>query len=1224
MTTLADLYEEVDSKVLTIRAVVDGISLPIPPRSAEWSFRRSVVPTLRFTISNPPPAFVVEGAKVNLFVGFDGLVAPVFAGQIESVTLTHEGCQVHCTGMSRALDIPYRRQVVTIDNTSATVAVTSLLTAAGLTYYFVDLPAWQIGTPDVVSIEFQSYAEAVNLIAEVDGSPWWEMPDGQVRVELRDPIPAASWFREYFSGQLTGTTYSQPSEVTNAAARPRIRGASLLKLLNLVRNRVTVRGRTDPDVGDPFEATAQALSPWVTTPPTYIDFYLNNELLQSQTKVTETAVRHLGLQNRLQHQLQLSIDGDPEIFVGATVKVIDPNYTGISARFVVEGYTSRLADTDFSTTLDLRGGLGAGTTPQVAPVAAFIWKTDQSLKLNQVIPASAGIVFSFDGGPSKDFDGQIVSYAWSDTEGNVGSGRFFTVAYNPATVTSVTVTLTVTDNDGLTDSISRTITIEESSADDPLAAAVIAVAAENWGLLSIDGGMTWIDKAAAADLLLSGPVIAVSLNTGPGAWGFFPGLPTAPVEDMRQVMFGAGFSDLSFSDDDLDSVVSLLAITVNHVRPRSVAGGVPALFDVRSFGNIAPAFAPGQSPRLYCWLAGLDGGQVGIYVCDQRDGGDPMSLNSWGGGRLDLAYNAYPVRRVKPFIGAIGGDTAVPDSVWRIMSFNNFNVSWQDGSKEPFSISINFAAVKPNIDGALLAAILAAGAGHAAVDALFAPQIAPPKVRPIILFESGVEPRCWVADDLYDHTWSPVTGLPVGVNGVCLATGTTAADGTRDNFLVVLANGIVYSVDNTTLVATALDTAPSLLNDLRWENGFENVYIGAADDGVVKSIDGCVNVDYIRPHAVLGITWPATADARRIDWIAQPPSSSPSGKLYVAARQTVGTNAYYGFNGADWVQKATPTPVSTQNLRRLEAEVLAHGIGSPTDPAVTAPRASLDNGESWSDLTHPSAGSQPRMLAIDANNRWWAIVHDTVPVPDESRIYYSDDQGSSWTLARTVSGITQTGHIAPHPTDGNKLVASWATGAGAIRIEVSTDGGATWTTQSPAGGSPTIEPCLLRLSTGRLIVAYARTGANGHKIDICDDIETGAPPTLTNKVSVGGYSGARPLIKQAGINGPIFVYFKRTALSQGTLYRSLNQGDSFELCGGDLPDGGLATIGFAGMAYDIATDTFFFQQSNGPTWRLTTAATRDITAVVEADWEQIGTVSTGSGINGNDVLALKS
>lgn len=76
--------------------------------------------------------------------------------------------------------------------------------------------------------------------------------------------------------------------------------------------------------------------------------------------------------------------------------------------------------------------------------------------------ATVGEEITFDGSKSYDPDGTIVSYHWEFGDGSSGEGMTVTHAYSEPG--SYTVTLTVTDDGGLTGSDTAIITVEEASA----------------------------------------------------------------------------------------------------------------------------------------------------------------------------------------------------------------------------------------------------------------------------------------------------------------------------------------------------------------------------------------------------------------------------------------------------------------------------------------------------------------------------------------------------------------------------------------------------------------------------------------------------------------------------------------------------------------------------------------------------------------------------------------
>jgi PKD repeat protein len=85
------------------------------------------------------------------------------------------------------------------------------------------------------------------------------------------------------------------------------------------------------------------------------------------------------------------------------------------------------------------------------PIAEFGWTPHEPIVDENV---------TFDGSPSfaPSTNGYIVTYQWSLGDGNVATGKNFTYAYHNSG--SYTVTLTVTDNNGLTGSVTHTIDVQ--------------------------------------------------------------------------------------------------------------------------------------------------------------------------------------------------------------------------------------------------------------------------------------------------------------------------------------------------------------------------------------------------------------------------------------------------------------------------------------------------------------------------------------------------------------------------------------------------------------------------------------------------------------------------------------------------------------------------------------------------------------------------------------------
>jgi len=118
------------------------------------------------------------------------------------------------------------------------------------------------------------------------------------------------------------------------------------------------------------------------------------------------------------------------------------------------------------------GGLSVEVTKEQPPIA----------DANGPYTGPVGQPVQFDGSGSDDPDGQIESYDWDFGDGDTGSGVNPTHTYVASDI--YTVTLTVTDDDGLTDTDITTAEIGRPS-----------VGIEK--LVSADGGVTWSDEVTA-------------------------------------------------------------------------------------------------------------------------------------------------------------------------------------------------------------------------------------------------------------------------------------------------------------------------------------------------------------------------------------------------------------------------------------------------------------------------------------------------------------------------------------------------------------------------------------------------------------------------------------------------------------------------------------------------------------------------------------------------------
>ncbi|MDF1555509.1 MAG: PKD domain-containing protein, partial [Deferrisomatales bacterium] len=98
--------------------------------------------------------------------------------------------------------------------------------------------------------------------------------------------------------------------------------------------------------------------------------------------------------------------------------------------------------------LAMQGCGGEGGADSLPPTAAFTATPQTGL---------ASLVVDFDAGTSGDPDGTIASYGWVFGDGDSGTGA--TVRHTYSTAGTYPITLTVTDDDGATDTAQFAITV---------------------------------------------------------------------------------------------------------------------------------------------------------------------------------------------------------------------------------------------------------------------------------------------------------------------------------------------------------------------------------------------------------------------------------------------------------------------------------------------------------------------------------------------------------------------------------------------------------------------------------------------------------------------------------------------------------------------------------------------------------------------------------------------
>jgi PKD repeat protein len=175
---------------------------------------------------------------------------------------------------------------------------------------------------------------------------------------------------------------------------------------------------------------------------------------------------------------------------------------------------------------------GAGTpTPNVSPVAEFSVETD-------------GLTADVDGSASSDPDGTIASYAWTFGDGGTATGA--TASHTYATAGTYDVTLTVTDDDGATKSVTTQVVVTTPPVADFTA--------------TVDGARVDVDGSGSTD---DGTIASYAWTFGDG------GTATGATASHTYAAGGTFEVTLTVTDDagETGSVTRTVTVALPNVAP---------------------------------------------------------------------------------------------------------------------------------------------------------------------------------------------------------------------------------------------------------------------------------------------------------------------------------------------------------------------------------------------------------------------------------------------------------------------------------------------------------------------------------------------------------------------------------------------------------------------------------------------------------------------------------